>query len=84
MNIDLNKDGLVKLVLASTPRTDECVEALIDKGYGTFTGTFNDITGLFEDSWGWYISELELLSENELYNIYLRCTKSYALKLKKD
>lgn len=84
MNIDLDKEGLVKLVIGSTPKSADCMEALIDKGYGTFTGAFSAITGTFEERWGWFKPELEALSEEALYRIYLHCTESYAFKLKKD
>jgi len=65
MLIDLDKKALINLVRGTVPDY-ECMQDL--KEYGSFTGGMVD-----RWDWGWGV--FDDLSEEEIYNIYLRCSK---------
>jgi hypothetical protein len=70
MNIDLSKQDLLNLVLGTSPHYDVFENHRI-KSAGKYIGGF-------KEEWQWDRSKLELLPEQELYQLYRICQNSWA------
>lgn len=68
MKIDLNRKDLAKLVGGNWPPLED-ISMLEKRGLGRYTGGFHD-------RWDWDITALEKLSEQELYDMYLKYNKN--------
>ena len=68
MKVDLSKQDLIYLVKGVSP-----FYSMFDNPLIARTGSFNGSLG----KWNWNYSELNLLSEEELYNLYLTCKNSW-------
>ena len=69
LTIKLNKDDLITLVLGSSP-----YYSLIEEFQKIKLGSW---CGGFVDKWSWDINELIKLSEEELYNVYIKTKESW-------
>ena len=68
MKIELDKKGLIHLANGTYPHFD-----LFENELVKVCGTFNGSAG----TWSWNDSELNKLSEEQLYNLYNLCIDSW-------
>ena len=69
MLIEVDKKDLVSLVYGTAPYYDIFEVPLVKK--------CGEWIGGMADKWDWSYSELQSLSEQELYDLYLMCKKSW-------
>lgn len=69
MNIDLSKKDLVNLVKGQSPYYNVMNNPLV-KQCGNYVGGFYD-------KWNWHSTELEKLTEEQLYQLYTLCKDSW-------
>jgi|GEM_PF-935902 len=72
MKVDLDKKGLVALVMGSTPNYSVMEHALV-----AMTGRY---IGGFHDKWVWDRSALEQFTEKNLLKLYNTCKDSWKEK----
>jgi len=68
MNLELDKEDLVRLVLNIEPNIKILNNPIIKPN-----GSYNEK----QYKWGWYDSYLRELSEQELWEVYLICKQSW-------
>ena len=69
MLVELDKKGLIRLVKGTSPYYSIFEDVLV-KRCGRYSGGFND-------AWSWDESELNKLSEKELFELYNTCVDSW-------
>jgi hypothetical protein len=69
MTVELNKKDLISLVVGTPPYYSKFEDHLV-KRCGSFTGGF-------ADSWNWHHHELNQLSEQDLWDLYVMCRDSW-------
>lgn len=68
MIVDLDKEGLVRLVMGTAPSYE--VMDMVNPIFGKYVGGFHD-------KWAWNRSELIKFSDEGLWDLYVFCKESW-------